>query len=328
MDEQRYHNGAHPGQSPDQPARVGVYEPAIVYTVTPRLPWFPSPTAQRCSQRIGFSAFEPFGAWRPPSGLSDPPSRRYWLFIHDPKEHILIGNNGQARIANAGYSEIVPTAFTTSETPLSSMALDEFEWRWSAPELQKPGMYGMRRAIATKASDIYGMGMVIYEESPWNRLVLLRCLTPAQVLTREVPFSGYTDRQALVKAQGGDRPRRPANTTSPGITDSIWMLLGQCWYRKPDYRPDSAHVLNIIRHYCLFWEHKPPNPWQIWLKMSNIVTDWKTMRSINPYVTLQYRGSDHTTSRAAAAGRNKYVWCEPSSVPATPLSHERPQGGV
>ena len=97
--------------------------------------------------------------------------------MRDPKEHILIGDDGQPRIANTGHSRIAPTAFATSETSLGTEALDEFKW-WSAPELQSPGAYGIRRVIATKASNIYGMGMVIYEVSPWNRLASLRCLTP------------------------------------------------------------------------------------------------------------------------------------------------------
>ena len=38
VDEQRYHNGVHPQQSPDQPAKVGVYELALC---TPLLLFYP-----------------------------------------------------------------------------------------------------------------------------------------------------------------------------------------------------------------------------------------------------------------------------------------------
>ena len=45
------------------------------------------------------------------------------------------------------------------------MSLDELRWRWAAPELQRPDEYEMSKVVATKPSDIYGMGMVIYEVS-------------------------------------------------------------------------------------------------------------------------------------------------------------------
>ena len=44
-----------------------------------------------------------------------------------------------------------------------TMSLDEFRWRWAAPELQRPDEYDLVKVVATKPSDIYGMGMVIYE---------------------------------------------------------------------------------------------------------------------------------------------------------------------
>ena len=104
------------------------------------------------------------------------------------------------------------------------------------------------------------------------------------------------------------------------------MLLEQCWDWEPNCRPNSTHVLNIIREACRSGDIRAAIPRQLKLKMKDIVTNWGTRRNINAYVTLQYGPLTHTTSRAAAAEGNKYVWCEPSSVPATPLSHERPQG--
>ena len=81
------------------------------------------------------------------------------------KEHILIGGDGQVCIANTGHSRIVSITFAFSKTLIESgsNALNEFKWRWAAPELQQPDVYGMQKVIVTKASDIYGMGMVVYE---------------------------------------------------------------------------------------------------------------------------------------------------------------------
>ena len=248
--------------------------------------------------------------------------------MHHPKEHILVGGDGQACIANTGHSGIISTSFAVSKTLITAgtVALDQLRWRWAAPELQRPDGYDMQRVVVTKASDVYGMGMVIYEVRPWNRLVLLWCLTSAQVLTRKAPFSEHTsDIAVLEEIQKGKRPQRLANTPPPGITDLIWILLKQCWDWKPDYRPDSAHVLKIIHEACRSGNTKAATPRQLKLKMKDIVTDWDPKRSINPHATLQYGPFVHKASRAAAAGGNKYVWCEPCSIPATSVSHGRPQ---
>jgi hypothetical protein len=76
------------------------------------------------------------------------------------KEHVLIGEDGQARIANTGHTNIAPMGMTASKKLIASgtMSLDEFRWRWAAPELQRPDEYGMAKVVATKPSDVYGMG--------------------------------------------------------------------------------------------------------------------------------------------------------------------------
>ncbi|KAF9650320.1 kinase-like protein, partial [Thelephora ganbajun] len=142
-------------------------------------------------------------------------------------EHILIGDSGQACIANTGHSTIAPIGFAASKSNTASgtVSLDEFRWRWAAPELQRPDEYNMPKVVATKPSDIYGMGMVIFE-----------------VLAREAPFREYTNFEVLTEIQNGKRPRKPANAASLGITEAIWMLLEQCWDWRPRHRPDSAHV--------------------------------------------------------------------------------------
>ena len=60
--------------------------------------------------------------------------------------------------------------FTVFKSYIASgtMSLDESRWRWAAPELQRPDEYDMTNVVATKPSDVYGMGMAIYEVSPRN----------------------------------------------------------------------------------------------------------------------------------------------------------------
>lgn len=81
-----------------------------------------------------------------------------------------MGDNGHAFIANTGHTSIAPIAFGTFKNNFTAgtMSLNEFRWRWAAPELQRPDEYGLPRVIASKPSDIYGMGMIIYEVSTRN----------------------------------------------------------------------------------------------------------------------------------------------------------------
>jgi len=206
------------------------------------------------------------------------------------------------------------------------MSLDEFRWRWAAPELQRPDEYDMPKVVATKPSDIYGMGMVIYEVSPRDPLVSLWNLISVQVLARKIPFSEHTNLAVLTEIQNGKRPRRPGNAESSEITDPIWMLLEQCWDWAPRYRPDSTHVLTVVREVYRSGDIEMVAPARFKVKMKDVVIKLTEKRNIDPYITLQYGSRVHTTSRAtAAAEEGKYIWYGTPLVSATSLFHKHPQ---
>ena len=202
-----------------------------------------------------------------------------------------------------------------------TMSLEEARWRWAAPELQRPDEYGMTNVVATKPSDIYGMGMAIYEVGPRNPFVLPWDLISTQVLARDIPFREYTDSDMLTEIQNGKRPQKPANATSLGITDSIWMLLEQCWDWEPERRPDASHVLSVLREASQSGGAGAATSTRFKLKMKDLAISLTTKRNINPYITLQYGSHVHTTSRATAVGGNKYIWCGISLVSALSLFH-------
>lgn len=104
------------------------------------------------------------------------------------------------------------------------------------------------------------------------------------------------------------RPRKPDNAPSLGITESIWMLLEQCWDWEPHYRPDSTHVLNVLREACRSRDTRAAIPVRLKLKMKNIFINLEKKRNINPYIRLQYGSRVHTTWCATAVGGNRYVW--------------------
>ena len=52
----------------------------------------------------------------------------------------------------------------------SSLQMDLHGYRYLAPEIQWPGVYGMDKIPIMKESDIYGMAMVIYEARSYQLL--------------------------------------------------------------------------------------------------------------------------------------------------------------
>ena len=81
----------------------------------------------------------------------------------------MIDDGGNARLANGGHSSIVAVPGAPFASYLqSSVEGDLGDRRYLAPEIQWPEDYGMVKPLITKESDIYGMGMVIYEASSYK----------------------------------------------------------------------------------------------------------------------------------------------------------------
>ena len=124
----------------------------------------------------------------------------------------------------------------------------------------------------------------------------------------------------LTEIQSGKRPQRPANATSLGITDPIWMLLEQCWDWQPKCRPDSHHLLSVLRETCKSKGARTATATQLKLKMNDVTISLTSKRNINPYIKLQYGSRVYTTSRAMSVGGNKYTWYGTSLVLIPPIS--------
>ena len=85
-----------------------------------------------------------------------------WRLTNE-QSHILIDNGGNARLAIAARSSIVPVPGTSTAAHVPSVQdalIDDL--RCSAPEVQWPELYGKDEAHITKESDVYEMAMVIY----------------------------------------------------------------------------------------------------------------------------------------------------------------------
>lgn len=99
------------------------------------------------------------------------------------------------------------------------------------------------------------------------------------------------------------------------------MLLEQCWDWEPRYRPDSTHVLNVLRGVRVFGDAGAVTSTGFKLKMKDVTINLTKKRKVNPYITLQYGSQVYTTPCATSVGGNKYIWYEPFAVLAPSVPH-------
>ncbi|KAF9789186.1 kinase-like domain-containing protein [Thelephora terrestris] len=140
--------------------------------------------------------------------------------------HILIDDDGNARLSYGGRGSIVAVPNTSIADHLqSTLDANDSNFRYVAPEVQWPETHGKEKVLITKESDIYEMAMTVYE-----------------VLSNNIPYSGFNENSALQKVQAGEIPGRP----SEGINDQAWELLNKCWSRNPPGRPSTLELYNIL----------------------------------------------------------------------------------
>jgi len=101
--------------------------------------------------------------------------------------------------------------------------------RWLAPERLIPENFGLSHAQArSAASDVYALGMIIYE-----------------VFSGEIPFYETSNTFSLVlRIEDGVRPSHPGDRARPGLTANIWAFVCKCWdgdrYRRPNAKDLEA----------------------------------------------------------------------------------------
>ena len=139
--------------------------------------------------------------------------------LPSPKPNILIKNDGHACIADFSLLTII----TGQQTFLSTCA-EGGTTPWMSPELLDPASFGLQKFRLTKESDLYALGMVIYE-----------------VLSGLVPFAPI--RVPILKILRGERPERPRGEQGAWFTDGIWEMLELCWRPRPSDRPSLNTML-------------------------------------------------------------------------------------
>jgi serine/threonine protein kinase len=97
-----------------------------------------------------------------------------------------------------------------------------------SPELLDPESFGLKKSHPTRESDLYALGMVIYE-----------------VLSGWAPFAPA--KAPVLKILRGERPEKPQGARGAWFTDGIWVTLEHCWQRHPDDRPNLNAVLLCLQ---------------------------------------------------------------------------------
>ena len=97
-----------------------------------------------------------------------------------------------------------------------------------SPELLNPEDFNME-GYATKESDCYALGMVVYE-----------------VLSGKAPFAPSTAPPVIWKVLRGQRPERPQGKAGVLFTGDVWEMLEFCWKQQPGERISAKNVLQRL----------------------------------------------------------------------------------
>ncbi|PPQ88278.1 hypothetical protein CVT25_005441 [Psilocybe cyanescens] len=159
--------------------------------------------------------------------------------------NILVAQDGRARIADFGLSHFGEPSYPSPPTGISALriAAATFSWalrtppsfdsathagagspRWMAPERLVPDQWGIISARATFQSDIFGLGMVLYE-----------------IYSENLPYHESNDHMAMIFIVQGKRPERPIL-----IPDSLWCITTRCWAPNPFLRPSIDVIERAI----------------------------------------------------------------------------------
>ncbi|KAH9930840.1 kinase-like domain-containing protein [Fomitopsis serialis] len=152
--------------------------------------------------------------------------------IHGDLEgaNVLVDEHNRACLTDFGLSTIIYNSGTLDTIAQASHFKSTL--RWMAPEIHDPG----ESAVPSRESDVYSYSMVIWE-----------------VFTRKIPFPNVrSDGSVIRRIINGERPQRPMEATSLGLSDTVWSIMEQCWRADPSARPSMTDVIAQLEdEWCL-----------------------------------------------------------------------------
>ncbi|KAJ7311651.1 kinase-like protein, partial [Mycena albidolilacea] len=136
--------------------------------------------------------------------------------------NILIDNAGTAVLCDFGLSRI--KADMTSRTPQREIVtLGPGSRNWMSPEL-------LRGALPRKSSDIYALGMTIYE-----------------LFSKEVPLGHILPQDLRSLVVGEDlRPDILGIDDKPVMPPNLWAVTVKAWAKNPVERPTASTLCDML----------------------------------------------------------------------------------
>ncbi|KAF9647923.1 kinase-like protein, partial [Thelephora ganbajun] len=162
-------------------------------------------------------------------------------------ENVLINQDRRACLTDFGLSTTVnvdthldPNFLDANQRDSLMSFIHGGSYPWMSPELLD---FDANEHRPTKESDIYALGMLIYE-----------------VLYGSTPFGDFANSAMIVvEITKGTRPGKPKDAASLGFTDGLWGTLERCWSAGRDARPTLEAVLSRLSEVASSWEDR----WQV-----------------------------------------------------------------
>lgn len=73
-----------------------------------------------------------------------------------------------------------------------------------------------------------------------------------------MPFDGTRGLHLVCSIVNGDRPAKPKDAATIGLSDSLWKLLQACWDADRSKRPRMQYVQDQISNAAAQWERQTP----------------------------------------------------------------------
>ena len=122
---------------------------------------------------------------------------------------------------------------------------------WMSPELLDPPR-SSSNGRPTRESDCYALGMVIYEVG-WLCPLRWSFAYPSQVLTGLRPFHHLHAYAPVVAILRGERPEKPLDAQSLGLSCALWGLVQLCWSETDSARPTARQLLDCLSPASTTW---------------------------------------------------------------------------
>lgn len=123
-----------------------------------------------------------------------------------------------------------------TEGRMTSTGDDAGAKRYLAPERIRPSTSNQRR---NTAGDVFAFGCLCYFVR--HRCRNYQSITESrQLYSGKQPFHGVKDVGVMLQVLDGNRPERPQG--NPFLTDSMWLLIQDCWSQEQTERPSMRQV--------------------------------------------------------------------------------------